>query len=323
MPEQDPIRLSLVLTHFDDHHLQLAAQIGCSDVVARHPSHTGRSLEDMQQHANKFGLRIGAVEGYIPHDQVVHDGPGRDQQVTGFCELLDEMGCLGIPICCFNFMPNDDWCRTSVAEKERGGALVTAFRASDVGSDLGALNSAGAFRPAKPVAADELWERLVGLLQKICPVAEQSGVKLALHPDDPPVSTLNGHEHLLCNPESYERLFEAVPSDVNGMCFCQGTFATMGVNIPDTIRRFGDRIHYVHFRDVAGQPEDFRETFHDNGPTDMAAAMRAYRDIGFTGMMRPDHVPVLAGESLDQPGYTMMGRLHAVGYMRGLLDATR
>jgi mannonate dehydratase len=78
----------------------------------------------------------------------------------------------------------------------------------------------------------------------------------------------------------------------------------------------------VHFRDVAGGPDDFRETFHDNGPTDMAAAMRAYRDVGFAGPMRPDHVPQLTGEEDGEPGYTILGRLFAWGYIRGLMHAT-
>jgi len=95
----------------------------------------------------------------------------------------------------------------------------------------------------------------------------------------------------------------------------------MGVDIPATIRRLGPHIQYVHFRDVRGTRERFVETFHDNGPTDMAAAMRAYRDIGFTGPMRPDHVPQLVGEEDGPPGYTMQGRLFAYGYLRGLMHA--
>jgi mannonate dehydratase len=93
------------------------------------------------------------------------------------------------------------------------------------------------------------------------------------------------------------------------------------VDIPATIRRLGKHIQYVHFRDVRGTRERFAETFHDNGPTDMVAAMRAYRDIGFTGPMRPDHVPQLVGEETGPPGYTTLGRLFAYGYMRGLMQA--
>jgi mannonate dehydratase len=96
----------------------------------------------------------------------------------------------------------------------------------------------------------------------------------------------------------------------------------MGVDIPATIRRLGPHIKYVHFRDVRGTPEDFAETFHDNGPTDMVAAMRALREVGFAGPLRPDHVPQLVGEEDGEPGYTMMGRLFAYGYIQGLMQAT-
>jgi mannonate dehydratase len=121
--------------------------------------------------------------------------------------------------------------------------------------------------------------------------------------------------------ESFERLVTLAPSPRNAICFCQGTFATMGADIPQTIRRLGRHIQYVHFRDVQGGPESFVETFHDNGPTDMAAAIRALREVGFSGPIRPDHVPQLHGEEQGEPGYTMLGRLFAFGYIRGLLDA--
>jgi mannonate dehydratase len=123
------------------------------------------------------------------------------------------------------------------------------------------------------------------------------------------------------NVEAFEKLIQLAPSPSNAICFCQGTFASMQVDIPATIRRLGPAIRYVHFRDVHGGPEEFRESFHDNGQTDMAAAMRAYCDIQFKGPMRPDHVPQLAGEEQGEPGYTILGRLFAWGYMRGLMHA--
>jgi mannonate dehydratase len=121
---------------------------------------------------------------------------------------------------------------------------------------------------------------------------------------------------------NFERLMKLAESPFHTICFCQGSFATMNADIPATIRRLGRHISYVHFRDVRGTPENFAETFHDNGPTDMAAAMRAYRDIGFAGPMRPDHVPQLHGEDDGEPGYTTLGRLFAWGYMRGLMHGT-
>ncbi|HBL46292.1 MAG TPA: mannonate dehydratase, partial [Planctomycetaceae bacterium] len=112
-------------------------------------------------------------------------------------------------------------------------------------------------------------------------------------------------------------------SPAHGICFCQGTFAEMGVDIPATIERLGSHIRYVHFRDIRGTRERFVETFHDNGPTDMFSAVKAYQKIGFTGPIRPDHVPQLVGEEAGEPGYTMLGRLHAFGYLQGLIEGAQ
>ena len=123
------------------------------------------------------------------------------------------------------------------------------------------------------------------------------------------------------SPECFDRLLSISKSPSNAMCFCQGTFSEMGVDIPSNIRRFGKHIAYVHFRDVRGTAAKFEETFHDAGQTDMFAAMQAYQDIGYAGVARPDHVPKLESEEGDGGGYTMLGRLFAVGFMRGLIQA--
>jgi mannonate dehydratase len=127
---------------------------------------------------------------------------------------------------------------------------------------------------------------------------------------------------------SYRRMLELVPSENNGITFCQGNFALMRevidgeTDLPTLIREFGtERIPFVHFRDVKGTVQNFRETFHDAGQTDLPECMRAYREIGFTGPMRPDHVPTMAGESNQRPGYETLGRLFAIGYIRGLEQA--
>jgi mannonate dehydratase len=168
---------------------------------------------------------------------------------------------------------------------------------------------------------DELWANLEYFLKRVLPVAEGAGVRLAMHPDDPPTRTIRGCDQIMNSVEDFEKLVELVPSPSNGICFCQGTFAEMGADIPATIRRLGPHINYVHFRDVIGTLPRFQETFHDNGKTDMYAAMEAYHEIGFQGVARPDHVPIMQGEEGDGRGYTMLGRLFAVGYMRGLIHA--
>jgi mannonate dehydratase len=103
---------------------------------------------------------------------------------------------------------------------------------------------------------------------------------------------------------------------------CQGNFSTMGADVPAEIRRFGrqNAIHFVHFRDVRGTPEKFQETFHEEGQTDMFEAMRAYDDIGYAGPLRLDHAPTMSGESNNNPGYETMGRLFAIGYIKGLME---
>lgn len=307
------MRIALVLTPLSDHHLRLASQIGVTDIVSRYPGLEIDVLRTLRDRVASFGMKLSIVEGYIPHDLIVHGKPGRDAQIEGFQRLLRNMGKLGIPVCCYNWMPDDDWSRTSTTLTERGGALVTGF-------DADLLRDAPV--PASgPIDADSLWTNLDYFLRRVVPVAEEAGVRLALHPDDPPMSPLRGQARIMTTVEAFERLVRLVPNPANGICFCQGTFAQIGADIPSAIRRLGRHIHYVHFRDVVGVIPRFRESFHDTGKTNMFEAMRTYREVGFDGPMRPDHVPTLDGESNEQAGYAMLGRLHAVGYMRGLMQA--
>jgi mannonate dehydratase len=175
---------------------------------------------------------------------------------------------------------------------------------------------------AGPVSEETLWESLRYAMEAIVPAAEEAGVKLALHPDDPPVSPIRGVGRILTSPEAMRRAVGLVPSPANGVTFCQGTFATMGADVPAEIRSFGGDglAHFVHFRDVRGTPDNFVETFHDDGQTDMWAAMRAWKEVGFAGPLRPDHVPTMAGEDNALPGYQTLGRLFAIGYIRGLAE---
>jgi mannonate dehydratase len=123
--------------------------------------------------------------------------------------------------------------------------------------------------------------------------------------------------------DNYQRLLDLVPSPVNGIALCQGNFTLMTDDLPGAIRKFGkqNKIFFAHFRDVRGTPEKFVETFHDEGKTDMFACMQAYHDIGFEGVLRPDHVPTMEGDSNDNPSYSSIGRLFAIGYIKGLREA--
>lgn len=312
------MRLASVLTPFSDYHLQLAAQCGVTDVVARYPGSDPAALKSICDQAARFGLGVCAVEGYLPIENIILGTPERDAEIEEMGRLLESMSENAVPTCCYNFMAGTDWVRTRVDIPERGGALVTGFDLSEV--DRAVTLTVNAREVGELVISEEqLWENLEYFLERILPIAERLGVTLAMHPDDPPLKQFLGRARIMNSVEGFEQLVALAPSPANGICFCQGTFAEMGVDVPAAIRRLGKHIRYVHFRDVKGGPENFVETFHDNGQTDMAEAIRAYRDIGYEGVMRPDHVPQLVGEEDGPPGYTMLGRLFAFGYMRGLL----
>jgi len=308
------IRIATVLDPFTDRNLALAAQCGVDDVVLRYPGTYQDTLANLRGRVESFGMRVSVIEGFLPIEEIKLGTPDRDREIQEVISLVREMGDQGVEVLCYNMLSGSDWSRTSTTETERGGALVTAFdRTSD--------EFVEAIRTDSVVSGDQLWDNLQYFLDRLLPVAEEAGVALAMHPDDPPLPSLGGQARIMWNVEAFERLIELYDSPSNAVCFCQGTFAEAGVDVPKTIRRLGPYIRFVHFRDVKHAEYGFVESFHDNGDTDMLAAMRAYHDIGFDGPMRPDHVPQLSGEENGSPGYTMMGRLFAFGYMRGLIQA--
>lgn len=315
------MKLASVLNPLSDHNLALAAQAGVEEIVIRCPGRDLSAIDQMQEKVEAFGMRVGVVEGGLPLDAIKL---GRDDgsELEAFEALVRHLGARGIPIVCYNFMAGTDWIRTTVDAPERGGALVTGFRLTDVEkARIPGRDPYGEEGLERGADRNGLWKALEGFLTEIVPVAEEAGVVLAMHPDDPPLPHLLGNDRIMYDVDAFERLVNLVPSPSNAIAFCQGTFSEMGIDIPATIRRLGSHIAYVHFRDVRGTAEDFVETWQDNGQTDMVEAMRAYREMGFTGPMRPDHVPQMDGEQ-GTPGYTMLGRLYAYGYIRGLIQAT-
>ena len=334
------MEIVMVVAPMSRTNLKLAAQIGVSGVVGRYPGSRRGEMLRLRDRVAQHGLALSVIEGYYRHGDIVRGGPQRDQEIAGIRRLIENMEAAQVPILCYNFMPNEDWLRTSIDVPERGGAQVTAF-------DVECLS--GVAEAVKETAtASQLWDNLQYFLDRVASFAADHGVTLALHPDDPPLPSLRGQSQILSTVAAFDRVMEMSDSSTNGICFCQGTFAETGVDIPKTIRHFGDRIRYVHFRDVVGAVPRFRESFHDNGKTDMWAAVQAYRESGYEGPIRPDHVPTLAGEEAwadFQPealpeeeitvdtfngpegpvsaGYTMLGRLFAVGYMKGLIEAAQ
>ena len=275
----------------------------------------------MQKRIRSFGMEIGVVEGYLPIYRIKL-GTDDGTYLASMKTLLRHLSDLDIRMVCYNFMAGTDWIRTSADTQERAGSKVTAFRLADL--DKAMIPGRPAFRADLEPGAkrSELWTNLQNFLEEIIPVAEDAGVVMAMHTDDPPLPRLLGNDRIMHDVSGFERLVEIVKSPSNKIAFCQGSFSEMGIDIPAAIRRLGPHIAYVNYRDVVGTADDFRESWQDNGQTYMAEAMRAYREVGFNGPMRPDHVPQMICEDDGEPGYTMLGRLFAFGYIRGMMHAT-
>jgi len=262
------------------------------------------------------GLTIAGVESHpVAAEKIKLGLPGRDEEIANYRAVIEALGKVGIPMCCYNFMAGIGWYRTKVDIPERGGALTSEF-------DNRVADEQGLTEWGK-ISEEKIWENMTYFLERIIPVAEKAGVKMALHPDDPPLSPLRGIGRILTSADAFRRVLRIVPSPVNGIAFCQANFQLMGEDIKSLVREFcgQGKIFFVHLRDVTGTREHFRETFHDNGPTDMPGMLKLYHEVGFRGPIRPDHAPTLAAETNERPGYAMQGKIFAIGYMKGIAQA--
>jgi len=327
-PEKDqrPIKLAMALSPAEPLRWKLALQIGVRHAIVNVSGALRRvprekysdALAKIKADYEAAGLRISGVESHPVGAEKIKLGlPGRDEEIANYCAALTALGKVGIPMVCYNFMAGIGWYRTSVDIPERGGALTTGF-------DNEIANKRGLTRWGE-ISEEKIWDNLTYFLKQVIPVAEKAGVKMALHPDDPPISPLRGIGRILTSAAAYRRVLEIVPSPVNGITFCQANFKAMGEDIEAVAREFcrQGKVFFVHFRDIRGSREQFQETFHDNGPTDMPRMLQVYHEAGFDGPMRPDHAPTLVGESNQNPGYAVQGKILAIGYMRGIMQALR
>lgn len=302
---------------------QLARQMGIGRaIVNAKPERTGLkppwdmdALRRVQRELDAAGLKIHGLEGdQFDMSRIKLGLDGRDEDIERFCRMLQNMGELGIPLLCYNFMAQIGWFRSNVGVAGRGGALVSQFDLKEVPA---APTEAGEVPPEK------IWENYRYFIQQVMPAAEKAGIRMALHPDDPPLPALRGIGRIFDTPEAFERAYSLAPSPSNGVTFCRANFKLMGVDLPEWIRRFAaqKRLFFLHLRDVRGTAEHFVEVFHDESPTELIDTLKTCQDAGFDGPLRCDHVPTMAGEMDSEPGYGTLGRLFAVGYILGLMDA--
>lgn len=289
---------------------------------------TEAELLDLKKAINSEGLELEAIENFDPSHwyDVLLDGPQREQQLEGLKTIIQRMGRVGIPVMGYNFSLAGVWAHRE-APCARGGAVAVEFEAVpedqqppiprgqiwnmtyDPDSQCGDIGT---------VNEDQLWDRLRVFLEELVPVAEESGVRLAAHPDDPPMPTLRHTARLVYQPRYYDRLLEIMPSPANALEFCLGTLQEMSEgNIYDAVDRYSalETIAYIHFRNVRGKVPHYKEVFVDEGDIDMLRVLKILKKNNYRGVIIPDHTPQM---DCDAPWHT--GMAHAIGYLRAAIQ---
>jgi len=330
-----PMRVGVRSQVLSEEHLSYLAQLGIEDVLVDHVvdgdpadpatltirpdrAPTVEELAAVRRRLEDAGLRMAGVQslsGQV-YDAIMFGEAGREEQLATIEDLLRNMGRADVPVLGYQWNPRarDVVFSTSTDARVRGGATARAFDLSEVpesrqGADADPQYEESAF-----------WERYEAFLDRVLPVAERAGVEMALHPADPPVvERLDGIPRLFRNPESFERAMAAHESDHHGLKLCLGCFSEMGEDVVETVERFGDDVVFVHFRDVVGSMPSFTETFVDDPESnfDELTAVRALDRVGFDGVLVPDHVPAVAGDT----DWGHRARGHTAGYLKGLVRA--
>lgn len=325
---QDPggkkITISLIWGIRDEHQVKLSEQIGVTHAIAgtnsilRNLPHDqyADAVAKMKAEYEAAGLKIAAIESHpVDANKIKLGLPGRDEEIANYIAALDALGKNGIDVVCYDFMGGIDWYRSNMHVPGRGGASTMDF-------DVATAEALGPTQWGE-VSAEKMWSNMEYFLKAVIPAAEKAGVKMALHPDDPPIPKLRGISRIIINADAYRRVMRTVPSPVNGATFEMSVFHLMGENLPALAREWGreNKIFYAHCRNVRGTRNHFAETFQDNGDIDFGEVFQALYDNGFRGPIRPDHDPIMDGETGTHPGYGVTGKIFGVGYIKGVLES--
>ena len=336
-----------------DDNFRFAGQAGCSHIVAHLTNYfAGASpnlasggeegwgscaaaelwsqaeLDGLVAAARRHGLEIAALENFNPAfwSDVLLDGPRRDAQLEDLKTLIRRVGKAGIPCIGYNFSIAGVW-GWFKGPHGRGGAVSVGFDAAHCDLDrpipegmVWNMRYAGKLGPGAlgPVTGEQLWARLQSFLEALLPVAEEAGVALAAHPDDPPVERLRQTARGINQPAQYDRLLALNPSPMNQLELCLGSVQEMTLgSVYDVVAKHAAarRIAYIHFRNVRGKVPDYLETFVDEGDIDMPRVVGILRQEGYDGVLIPDHTPEM---TCGTPWHA--GMAYALGYMRALIQ---
>jgi len=284
-------------------------------------------------------LALDVIESVPVHEDIKLGKPSRDRLIANYQQTIRNLGACGIKVICYNFMPVFDWTRTNLAKLLPDGSTTLTFStkevdAIDVSKGISLPGWDASYKADElqdllaeyaQVGEEKLWGNLGHFLRAIVPVAEQSGIKMAIHPDDPP-RPIFGLPRIVKNRDDLARLLAIVDSPANGLTLCSGSLgAGPKNNVEALVREFGGlgRIHFAHLRNVkVNEAGDFEETAHksDCGSLDMAAIVKAYHDVGYEGYARPDHGRMIWGET-GKPGYGLYDRALGAVYLNGLWEA--
>ncbi|WP_376093591.1 mannonate dehydratase [Roseomonas sp. CCTCC AB2023176] len=323
------MRLAMLLPPHPDRRWDLALQMGVSAAITKcAPELTGEAppyeagvLECAQRRFAAAGFDLIGLEGdQFDLSRIKLGLPGAEDDLAHYAAMIEEAGRLGITLICQNFMAGVGWFRTESNGEGRGGARVSRFSAADAARLTPVV--------AEAVPQETIWENLTRFLRAAVPVAERAGVTIALHPDDPPVSSLRGVGRVLTSAAALEQACGIVPSPALGITFCAGSLAAAGEDVVGLVPRLAPHIRFIHVRDLRRTADGFEETFPDEGGTDMPALFRAYAAAGLDVPIRPDHAPTMAGDQAGvlpatgggiSVGYEATGMVYTVGWMRGLM----
>ena len=286
------------------------------------------ALTRLRKHVESFGVKLDAVPLPLPSSEIskaeipeilLAKDPARDRAIENICTMIRNCGKAGIPMAKYN-LTFIGVVRSPGKVTGRGGAALSSF-------DYATAKQEPALTAAGPITEAVYWDRIEYFLKRVVPVAAEAKVKIALHPQDPsmpPGKGWRGVETVLGRVDGLKRFVDTMPSDYHGLNFCQGTVSEMLVKpadeIDDVIRYFGSRgkIFNVHFRNIRGGYLKFSETMPDDGDVDMPRALRTYREVGYDGMIMPDHVPQIMGDPGGHKAFAF-----CFGYIQALLQQLR